>query len=139
MYGGAKEIPFLNFQILTPATPQIIEDIEVLPFRVPHQVDDISLGLKILYQKKQILFSGDSAWTDEFIEHARGVDLFLCECSFYREQPGMHVNYQILHSNLERLECKKLLLTHLGGEMLAQSATLDSRVTLADDGMVTEI
>jgi hypothetical protein len=49
------------------------------------------------------------------------------------------VNYQILHSNLERLECKKLLLTHLGEEMLAQSATLDSRVTLADDGMVIEI
>jgi ribonuclease BN (tRNA processing enzyme) len=108
-------------------------------FRVPHQVDDISLGLKILYQKKQILFSGDSAWTDEFIEHARGVDLFLCECSFYREQPGMHVNYQILHSNLERLECKKLLLTHLGEEMLTQSATLDPRVTLAEDGMVIEI
>lgn len=139
MYGGAKEIPFLNFKILAPATPQRIAGIEVFPFRVPHQVDDVSLGLKIRYQGKQILFSGDSSWTDEFIERARGVDLFLCECSFYREQPGMHVNYQILRAHLERLECKKLLLTHLGEEMLAHSATLDSRVSLADDGMVIEI
>lgn len=139
MYSGAKEISFLNFKILAPATPQMIEGIEVLPFRVPHQVDDISLGLKVRYQGKEILFSGDSAWTDEFIQRARGVDLFLCECSFYREQPGMHVNYQILRAHLERLECKKLLLTHLGEEMLAHSAMLDSRVSLAADGMVIEI
>ena len=132
-------MPFLNFRILAPATAQIIGGIEVLPFRVPHQVDDISLGLKGRYQGKEILFSGDSAWTDEFIDRARGVDLFLCECSFYREQPGMHVNYQILRARLERLECKKLLLIHLGEEMLAHSAVLDSRVTLADDGMVIEI
>jgi ribonuclease BN (tRNA processing enzyme) len=139
MYRGAKEIPFLNFTILAPATPQTIEGIEVLPFRVPHQVDDISLGLKVRYQGKQILFSGDSAWTDEFIERARGVDLFLCECSFYREQPGMHVNYQILRANLERLECKKLLLTHLGEEMLSRQASLDPRIALAEDGMVIAI
>ena len=139
MYSGAQETPFLNFKILAPATAQTIAGIEVFPFRVPHQVDDISLGLKVRYQGKQILFSGDSAWTDEFIERARGADLFLCECSFYREQPGMHVNYHILRANLERLECKKLLLTHLGEEMLSRRATLDPRVALAEDGMVIEI
>ena len=48
----------------------------------------------------------------------RGVDLFLCECSFFREQPGMHVNYQTLTANLDRLRCKQLVLTHLGEEML---------------------
>jgi len=139
MYGGARELPFVRFAVLTPSVPQTIIDVEVLPFRVPHQVDDISLGLQVRCAGKQIVFSGDSAWTDEFIERARGVDLFLCECSFYREQPGAHMNYQILLAHLEHLQCKKLLLTHLGEEMLAQAASLDARAALAEDGMVIEI
>lgn len=139
MYGGAKETPFLRFQVLTPEKLQSVKDIEVFPFRVPHQMNDISLGLKVAYQGKQILFSGDSAWTDLFIEHARDTDLFLCECSFYHEEPGMHVNYQILRSNLARLACKKLVLTHLGEDMLARAGDLDARLTVANDGMVIEV
>ena len=139
MYGGAKETPFLRFQVLTPEKLQSVKDIEVFPFRVPHQMNDISLGLKVAYQGKQILFSGDSAWTDLFIEHARDTDLFLCECSFYHEEPGMHVNYQILRSNLARLACKKLVLTHLGEDMLARAENLDARLTVAKDEMVIEV
>ncbi len=107
------------------------------PFQVPHQTDDISLGLKISYAGKEILFSGDSAWTELFIEAARGVDLFLCECSFYQEQPGMHINYQTLSVHIPRLQCRKLLLTHLGEEMLRRRGELPE--TTAEDGMVLEI
>jgi ribonuclease BN (tRNA processing enzyme) len=97
----------------------------------------ISLALKVSYQGKQMLFSGDSLWTESFIDHARGVDLFLCECSFYREQPGMHVNYQVLHATLSRLQCRQLILTHLGEEMLAHQDEL--AVQVAVDGMVIEV
>lgn len=140
MYGSGKNRPErlpIDFEILRPAIAQIIKGIEVFPFRVPHQTEDISLALKIAYQGKRILFSGDSAWTDLFIEHARGMDLFLCECSFYLEQPGMHVNYQVLQANLHHLECKKLVLTHLGEDMLARRSELP--VTVAEDGMAMEI
>ena len=51
----------------------------------------------------------------------------------------MHVNYQILRSNLARLQCKKLVLTHLGEDMLARVEDLDARLTVAEDGMVIEI
>lgn len=139
MYGGGanKELPPVDFQILSPDQPTQVAGIDVRPFRVPHQSDEISLGLKIVYDGKQVLFSGDSLWTEDFIEHARGVDLFLCECSFYREQPGMHVNYQALQANLARLTCRQLLLTHLGDEMLARRDELG--VKCAEDGMVIEI
>jgi hypothetical protein len=33
--------------------------------------------LKVGYDGKQILFSGDSLWTESFIEHARSVDFEL--------------------------------------------------------------
>jgi ribonuclease BN (tRNA processing enzyme) len=65
------------------------------------------------------------------------MDLFLCECSFFTEQPAMHINYQILWANRERLECKKLLLTHLGEEMLARKNQLE--IAFAEDGMVLTV
>jgi hypothetical protein len=48
----------------------------------------------------------------------------------------MHVNYQALQANLPRLECKKLVITHLGDDMLARRAQLP--MTVADDGMMIE-
>jgi ribonuclease BN (tRNA processing enzyme) len=140
MYGSSKsgdQLPPVSFVVLNPEEPQCIDAIEVFPFRVPHQIHDISLGLKVTYSGKQILFSGDSAWTDAFVRHAAGVDLFLCECSFFKEQPGMHVSYLALEPNLARLKCKKLVLTHLGAEMLARRHELQT--TTAEDGMVLEI
>jgi ribonuclease BN (tRNA processing enzyme) len=139
MYGGptASELPPVNYHILNPGKSAVIEGIEVLPFRVPHQTHEISLGLKIQFAGKQILFSGDSAWSEIFIEHARGVDLFLCECSFYDQGTGNHVRYVELLKSLPRLECKKVVLTHLGEEMLARKKEL--ALAVAEDGMVIEI
>jgi ribonuclease BN (tRNA processing enzyme) len=140
MYGsgsGAKDIPPTRFQVLHPNRPEIIEGVQVFPFRVPHQVEEISLGLKVGYEGKQVLFSGDSAWSEVFIEQARGTDLFLCESSFYDQGSGNHVSFVTLRANLPRLECKRLVLVHMGEEMLARGKDLG--VTLAEDGMVIEL
>lgn len=139
MYGSAKgaaDVLPLDFVTLQPERSQDICGIEVYCFRVPHQVQDVSLALKLTYQTRRVLFSGDSAWTDRFIEQAADVDLFLCECSFYDEQPGMHVNYRQLAANLARLKCKKLLLTHLGEDVLERRHQLAPGI--AEDGMVIE-
>lgn len=140
MYGvgkGAYELPPACFYTLNPDEPVSIAGIQVLPFLVPHQRYEVSLGLSVGYEGKRILFSGDSAWTDLFIERARGVDLFLCECSFYDQPLGNHVSFLKLRENLPRLECKKLLLTHLGDEMLARQEELS--VTMAEDGMIIDL
>jgi ribonuclease BN (tRNA processing enzyme) len=140
MYGsgtGSTDLPSTEFHVLNPDQPATIAGIHVFPFRVPHQVDQVSLGLKVTCDQKQILFSGDSAWNEIFISHARGVDLFLCECSFYDRETSNHVNYLALKRDLARLECKKLVLTHLGAEMLTRKNKLP--VTMAEDGMTIEI
>ena len=56
-----KELPPTAFQILHPDQPSDVAGIEVFPFRVPHQTHEISLGLKVGYEGKQILYSGDSS------------------------------------------------------------------------------
>lgn len=135
MYGG--DIPPLRFHVLQPGKSQLILGVDVFPFRVPHQIQAISLGLKISYEGKRILFSGDSAWTDLFLSHARGADLFLCECSFYEQKTANHLDYTTLQEKLTHLKCKKLVLTHLGEEMLQRREELEA--VCAEDGMVIEL
>jgi ribonuclease BN (tRNA processing enzyme) len=140
MYGSGaepRELPATVFHVLEPDQPREIESIQVLPFRVPHLVRELSLGLMITYEGKRILFSGDSGWSDEFLVHSRGADLFLCECSHYDEESSNHISYTRLRENLQRLHCKKLLLTHLGDQVLARRQELP--VTMAEDGMVVEV
>ena len=135
LYGG--DLPPTQFHILHPDRSELIAGIQVLPFRVPHQLHAISLGLKFSYEGKQILFSGDSAWTDLFLTHAHGADLFLCECSFYDQHSANHLSYKVLQEHLMQLKCRQLVLTHLGEDMLRRQRDLG--LVCAEDGMVIEL
>jgi ribonuclease BN (tRNA processing enzyme) len=133
----AKDLPPTLFHLLQPGRQETIEGIQLFPFRVPHQVRDVSLGLKVTYEGKRILYSGDSAWTDLFITYAQGADLFICECCFYDLESPNHMNYKGLEKNFSRLGCKSLILTHMGAEMLSRSKELPVKV--AEDGMMIEV
>lgn len=140
MYGKgaeAEDLPPNCFHILEPGRTATIREIEVSSFRVPHQANEVSLALKVSYGGKQILFSGDSAWTDAFVEHARGVDVFVCECTYYDRQTSNHMSYLQLREQLPRLACHRIILTHMGSDMLARSAEITC--AMAQDGMVVEI
>ena len=140
MYGNgesSRELPPTVFHTFSPGEAVAVNDIEIFPFRVPHQVQETSLGLKVSYGGKKILFSGDSAWTDQLLTHAHGVDLFLCECSFYDQESSNHINYRQLQSRLSNLDCKKIVLVHMGDAMLSRIS--ESIYTTAEDGMVVEL
>ncbi|HZD40368.1 MAG TPA: MBL fold metallo-hydrolase, partial [Terriglobales bacterium] len=69
MYGSgtrAKALPPTKFHVLRPEKKKLIHGVSVFPFRVPHQEREVSLGMKVSYGGKKILFSGDSAWTEVF-------------------------------------------------------------------------
>jgi ribonuclease BN (tRNA processing enzyme) len=109
----------------------------VTPFEVIHSSGAPSYALRVEYGGKLIAYSGDTEWTDALVEVARGTDLFICECNnFERTVPG-HLNHPTLVSHREQFDCKRLLLTHLGEDMLAQVEGIDFEV--AEDGMVVEV
>lgn len=140
MFGDAaepKELPPTRFHVLEPGKEAHIQGIEIFSFRVPHQAREVSLGFKISFGQKKLLYSGDSAWTDLFLTYGRGVDLFLCECCFFERESANHMSYRKLRENLSRLDCRKILLTHLGEEMLARRGEIE--LPMADDGMTIEI
>ena len=80
-----------------------------------------------------MLYSGDTAWTDELMAHADGVDLFICECSTYETRLDIHMSYPEIAARAHELGCRRVLLTHLGSEPLRRLD--DITLECAQDGM----
>ena len=80
-----------------------------------------------------LVYSGDTPWTDDLLHQSSGADLFLCECSAFDSDIPRHIRYIDLEENRERLECRDLMLIHLGREVRSRSGEID--IPLADDGL----
>ena len=114
-------------------------DLAAKPFDVVHPSGAPSFALRLSWQRRVVAFSGDTEWTDALIEVARDADLFISECYGYEAKAPYHLNFKILRARREELQVKRLLLTHLSGDMLARAADLDSDVEVAEDGMLIEL
>ncbi len=131
---GSRPLPFaVDFVELLPDRPVGIGDISVGPFRVPHQKNEISLGLGVAVGGRRILYSGDTGWTDELVSRSNGTDLFICECSFFETRMDTHLDYARIAENRHRFGARRLILTHLGREVLDRRNQID--IELASDGL----
>jgi ribonuclease BN (tRNA processing enzyme) len=114
-----------------------VDGLPVEPFAVPHQELEPSLGFRVRVDGKTVMYSGDSGWTEEFVRRSEGVDLFICECCYYDSRYDFHINYPELEKHRPRIKAKRLVLTHLGREVLERLDTL--KVETARDGMVIDL
>lgn len=106
-------------------------------FQVPHTAEPYSLGYSIATPDgRSLVFSGDSAWTEDFVTRSRGADLFLCECCWLKPSVPIHTSYEELLANGDRFECRHILLTHVGAEVRARS---DLKFEVARDGMQVDL
>jgi ribonuclease BN (tRNA processing enzyme) len=93
-----------------------------------------SLAFRIEIGGRTIVFSGDSGWTEELVPFAAGADLFLCECTYFESgHLTFHLNYPLLAKQRARLDVKRLVLTHLGREVLDRRHEV--AMEMAADGM----
>jgi len=104
---------------------------------VAHSTATPCFGLRVELGGGVFAFSGDTEWTEALVDLADGADLFLCECQGYDTAPPHHLSYATLDAQRARLACHRLLLTHMGEEMLAQAAALG--IATAHDGLIIEI
>ena len=86
---------------------------------------------------KVIAYTGDSAWNEHIPTLAREADLFISECFFYSKPVPAHMNYTDLEAHRAELEPKRMILTHMGPEMLAHQN--DVAEECAYDGLVVAI
>jgi ribonuclease BN (tRNA processing enzyme) len=112
--------------------------LRVTPFHVVH--DDRAgpcVGLRFEAEGKVIAYSGDTEWTDALIDIGRDADLFICE-AFTRDKPiPTHMALSSLERHLDQIRPKRLVLTHMGNDMLARRAEVPFET--AADGMIVEL
>lgn len=134
---GARETPFP----LTVIEYRTDEPLEVCGARlrawpVPHSPATAPHALRLELGGGVVSFSGDTEWTNTLFEVADGADLFVCECSSMTPLKG-HIDYATLLAQSGDLNCGRLLLTHLGADVLARRDSL--ALSCARDGMVVEL
>jgi ribonuclease BN (tRNA processing enzyme) len=133
-----RPLPFdLRCVEVRPREPADVCGVRLLPFRVPHQENDISLGFKVHVGGKTILYSGDTGWTEDLVAESQGTDLFICECCYFETRVDFHLDYPRLFENHRRFGCKRLVLTHVGREVLARREEIE--LEIASDGLLVEL
>ena len=110
-----------------------VKDLSVMPVRVIHGSGGPPYALRIECTGKIISYSGDTEWTDDLRDVADGADLFICESYFFEKQMKNHLNYRTLMAHKAELRCKRLILTHLGEDLLNHRDEIE--LEIAEDGM----
>jgi ribonuclease BN (tRNA processing enzyme) len=122
-----------EFLELVDGAPATIGGLRVTPYEVEHACGAPPYALRIELDGRTIAYSGDTEWTDRLIPAAAGADLFICEAYFYDKAVRFHLDYTTLAHHCSELGYKRLIVTHMGPDMLARVADLP--VEAAHDGL----
>lgn len=107
------------------------------PYEVKHPSGAVPYALRLTRNGRTIAFSGDTEWTENLIPAADGADIFIADCYGYEASARFHMNWATIRSEMPRISAKRILLTHMGHDMLAHVDGITSeRVLAARDGMV---
>lgn len=128
----------LRFVVIEPERKRRVGKLSVAAIRTPHMRRDPSLALRFELGGKVIAFSGDSGWTEALPKFVAGADLFLCECTYFESTHlDFHMNYPGLAARRSDFDVKRMILTHIGREVLAHRPEL--ALELATDGLQLQL
>ena len=144
---GLFEQPFpLEVREVAPRSEfEVFEGLRAETFSTPHTSESLAVRLTAA-DGASLVYTSDTAYTEALTGFARGVDLFLMECSFFRSKP--------VKTHLELAEAMKLarlsrpgrvVLAHLypewdGVDIAAEAAKLwDGETVEAVDGLRLDI
>lgn len=136
--GGLNfDLIFREYQERTPLT---VNGVTVTPFQVHHPSSAPPYALRFDIDGRIVSFTGDTGWVDVLTEVAHDADLFISECFQYDVPMPMHLDYKTIEENFDRLHAKRILLTHMGEEMLAVRDKVDgARFELSEDALVIDL
>ncbi len=104
----------------------------VTAFAVTHPSGAPSYALRVQCDQRVIAYSGDTEWTESLVDVARGADVFICEAYSFEKKIKYHLDYQTVRSQRNRLECNKIILTHMSADMLARVS--ETTIECAQEG-----
>jgi ribonuclease BN (tRNA processing enzyme) len=122
----------VEFVTVEPMREATIGPARVMAFPVVHTPE--AVALRVSLGGKTIAYSGDTAWTDALLDVATNADLFICLAYTFDSPNSSMVSHRAITEHRDRLTCKRLILTHLDGDMHRRVA--DAEAEVAEDGMV---
>ena len=132
--GRRFEVKYLELENRRPAT---LAGISVKPYEVVHASGAPPLALRVSFGDRIVAYSGDTEWTDALLDVARAADLFICEAYTFDKPVKYHLDYRTVMAHRSAFTCKRLILTHLGPEMLARATDVETEC--AYDGLTIEV
>ena len=118
-------------------TPYIVNGVSVTPFQVDHACGAPPFALRLECDGKVLAYTGDTAWTDALIDCGRDADLLIAEALFFDKRIKWHLDYASLREHLDEIRPRRLILTHMGPDMLAHRGEADCET--AEDGMIVQV
>jgi ribonuclease BN (tRNA processing enzyme) len=86
---------------------------------------------------KVIAYTGDGDWSEHTPALARNADLLIAESYFYEKPIRFHLNYSTITNRRSELTAKRIVLTHMSGEMLKNKHLVVEEC--ANDGVVISL
>jgi ribonuclease BN (tRNA processing enzyme) len=143
LFPGASKAPrrfALTFREMRAGEPIAVGDVTASAVEVSHPSGAPSHALRLAVGGRVIGFSGDTEWVEGLCEIARDADLFITECYAYDRDLRYHLTWKVLGPRLGDLGARRVLVTHMSGEMLARRHEItDPRVVVAEDGLALEV
>ncbi|MFH3481542.1 MBL fold metallo-hydrolase [Xanthobacter variabilis] len=138
---GATLWPF-DWQVreVEPGSTSRLGPLSLTTAEVRHRAGAPATALRLTDGARTLAFSGDTEWTEALIPIAREADLFICECSLFETAPPGHMAYRVLAGHRGELAAGRVLLTHMGDDVLARRDEVDRALfMLAEDGLVLDV
>jgi ribonuclease BN (tRNA processing enzyme) len=129
----ARRFPVEVTELATDGTPAALGAATVRGWEVEHASGAPPLALRVELGGAAFGYSGDTAWTPALAEAARDTDLFAAEAYTYDRPIRYHLSYATLAEHLPELHARRIVLTHMSGDMLGRLAGVS--VPAAYDGM----
>jgi ribonuclease BN (tRNA processing enzyme) len=122
---------------LAPGAPAAVGPLTVVGFPVEHPSGGQAYALRVEWAGRTVVYSGDTEWCEALVEAARDADLFVCEAYTFSRRVRYHLDHATLARNLDRIRARRVILTHLGPDMLAHRH--EAVAECADDGLVVDV
>jgi ribonuclease BN (tRNA processing enzyme) len=123
----------LTFHELQVGNTIQVGEATLLAHRADHTPGSDPVMVRLVVQNRAIAYTGDTEWSDALPQLAANADLVISESYTWQKQVRYHLDHQTLAAHRDELSAKRLVLTHLGPEMLAHLSEAAEEV--ARDGL----
>jgi ribonuclease BN (tRNA processing enzyme) len=127
----------LSWLEMEPGQAHRVLDLVVTPQPARHTAETNPTAVRVEVAGKVIAYTGDTEWTDNVANVARGADLLIAESYFYEKAVRWHLNYPEIAAHRHRFGARRVILTHMSREMLAHVSEVPEEC--AYDGLVVTV